>query len=1181
MLDLYDPEQPEFAALVNPALDPHIELLGAVRVDFDPPERTALEQYDVSVPYFEAPPDALEGQYLATQVVNFRKHADGTARFELTTVDTAHFDAERGLVVTDPSVFPGLTIGGTFGLVRTVDCVGFVSGWATTGDHFGGDAAGWIGGGFLGLLPFPIDNGQSRRFTIPVPCNEPVTITLNAADDTAIDGGCGCAAGPVPSGPVRNEPGEGCEVAQGELKALSCTLASEHRSPSLQSASVLDGASGVDPLLSLQLSFDGAVAVPEGAIVLRDESGRVVGGRVVVSGSAASFVPEIRLRYGKTYTLAVSGVVSESGDLLPGRSMTFRTFEPEIVQHIAGVDARDVAWLGPNAWPDPAAVGLSPCSDLIAVAEGDAHELDHLGGIRIYDVSGLSDEPPLLSSVRTAGVDRALRFAAGPPVAPLDRPAFSGPFLMSVDGPGGPSRFGVWRLFDLSQFPALTAVSSRLINQSQESLARIAGVDAPLAPSAPYDLGALTQLVPNDTGLPLDVAGFGTEVSYVANTPFIGLQAIVPNQMRADFLADPQVHGTLRGGREARQSAPIRAVATLGDADPSRAVVVAVAETFGQNDLLLTDPQLSAVADSFLLGGKALAIAGLRGWPSRLDPRAESTVPRDLVAAMCQAGAVCVVAVDKVRRRFDPGLISPGLSFGQGYIKTPGGSPRGMAGDRFTQLLLVADGTAGLSIVDLAIPGGRRDHDGDGIDDRVLGTVDLGGARAEQVAVYRDSTGALMAVVAAGAGGLFNIQVTPGDAPRDDGGLIITAPGADDGASLGLEPRDGEGDTEPPLPPTAEPECPAVQFDPYPDQQTQAFGFDKVGGKRLVHVSLDKAGSTQVKVTISPFDPRWRYYLINVDAAMLRVDGDEPIGGGKTQLELLQPETVLSLRGQNPETPLGKDLHDNPKHAWTLLQVKKGSLHGPDMGTLLVHLYKKRVIPLLSYYRVANSLFLGDPAAKPECGEPPPPGAPTWPEPQLDPEALKQRLNQVFKQTVLEITDIVSNQDTHAPYDLDGNGCVDVYGEPGCECDEGRLVDDAFPRSLALSSDNPRIFHVDCVRYHESCGDPDFKQLVGWAPGAPYAVVSNLGDVQRTMGHELLHLWDVGALNDLVASDNVMHFSSGSRTGDMLRYRPQPRRKGGGEDWQWNAIRRCDANSRAEFGVLCGDNIRQAGTGGN
>ncbi len=69
---------------------------------------------------------------------------------------------------------------------------------------------------------------------------------------------------------------------------------------------------------------------------------------------------------------------------------------------------------------------------------------------------------------------------------------------------------------------------------------------------------------------------------------------------------------------------------------------------------------------------------------------------------------------------------------GMGKILTPGGRPLGAAGDPDSGLLYVADGTAGLSIIDLYSPGGTRDRINlgyastpDNIDDRVLGSVSV------------------------------------------------------------------------------------------------------------------------------------------------------------------------------------------------------------------------------------------------------------------------------------------------------------------------------------------------------------------------------------------------------------------------------------------------------------------------
>src|SRR5262249_21525527 len=178
VLDLNDPNHPEFAALTNPALAQHFDQLGAVRVDLDPPDAVAQRQFDVSVP---APANAtLSDQFFATRVVSFRDYPDGFPRYELTAIDLAHLDQAHGVVVTDPvptTVFPGLKIGGTFGLHRALECLGLISGWVSIGDYFG-DKGGFVGGdsGPGGLLPFPIDQSAPQQFQLLVPCNQPVVV---------------------------------------------------------------------------------------------------------------------------------------------------------------------------------------------------------------------------------------------------------------------------------------------------------------------------------------------------------------------------------------------------------------------------------------------------------------------------------------------------------------------------------------------------------------------------------------------------------------------------------------------------------------------------------------------------------------------------------------------------------------------------------------------------------------------------------------------------------------------------------------------------------------------------------------------------------------------------------------------------------------------------------------------
>src|SRR5262249_896842 len=290
--------------------------------------------------------------------------------------------------------------------------------------------------------------------------------------------------------------------------------------------------------------------------------------------------------------------------------------------------------------------------------------------------------------------------------------------------------------------------------------------------------------VPQDLGVPEDIASFGIEIAYIANSPFIGLQAIVPDQIDVRELVDKQVTGTLHPRDEQNkplESAPIRGVTTLNDPDPKKAVVIALEQEKGEQKLLLIDPGLAdqskqpLIKSTFKLpdGGVPLVVKALRDWPMRLDPAdPASTVIRDLAVVTGDGGGATVIAVSNANpppvgppapAGFDESgaLLAPGLSPGIGQIATTGKSPRGIAVDPPTQLALVADGTAGLGIVDLSVPGGTRDDDHDSVDDRVLATVGLGGGRAPSVTVFRSKLGALIPAVASGASGLHFLQVPP------------------------------------------------------------------------------------------------------------------------------------------------------------------------------------------------------------------------------------------------------------------------------------------------------------------------------------------------------------------------------------------------------------------------------------
>ena len=162
---------------------------------------------------------------------------------------------------------------------------------------------------------------------------------------------------------------------------------------------------------------------------------------------------------------------------------------------------------------------------------------------------------------------------------------------MSIDGPGAPDRFGVWRLWDLSGYPTITPVAARLISLSDNAMARMTGVDTVVGvPTGYTDLSQLYEYVPKDIGVPESLASFGVAAAYIANTLNIGLEVIVPSQMGSRPLVDEQVQALFHGTSDPNKSVPIRAVDTLNDPDPSQALVVGVEQgVAGVNKLVLSD----------------------------------------------------------------------------------------------------------------------------------------------------------------------------------------------------------------------------------------------------------------------------------------------------------------------------------------------------------------------------------------------------------------------------------------------------------------------------------------------------------------------------------------------------------------------------------------------------------------
>ena len=708
-----------------------VELIGAVDLAF---EGTAQVNIDISVP---APGDALEDdQYIATQIVNFR------GSDEQTLVDVASYDAGSGLVTTEfVGGLPLIVTSGLLGIHRANECLAYATGFAKIGDAF---TNGVIPGGVLGAsLPFAVTTTALKQFTVPVPCNQSLTIEITDFTDQPIDDKpCGPAGG----------------LSRGESCQLLGPLSDDENPPIVQDTSVLEGGVGVDPLAPLEVVY--SESMDPGSVIgsceVTDGAGHGVSGKCNLSadGRVLSFLPDTRLRFDESYTFRVQGVTDLGGNLATEDvSASFRTFKPLLLGHIP-IDARDVAWL------EPEGLGLAPCDDVVVVAEGNdglvsrdggGQRPDFEGGVSFFDVTDLTVDPVFLSRSETAGVDRGVFALAGEASITTtgeDAATFDGPFLASVDGPRGretdsaPGASSIW-----SAFPEITPVASRLINQSARTFAALNTGD----PTTTV-LGTQIELVPNELGVPIDIAGFGTQVSYVANIPFIGLQAVVLDGLNSDVLAVPQVDATLAG--------QYRAV------DAAQGVILAVEQEEGGNSIDLIDPDLSGVLSSYDLprAGRPADVSLLTEWLAFATQESEAPEPLDLAIAVC-GSAVCVVPVDLTSRTFAPTLLDRGV----GEIEAPGGDPVAIASDRDRSLLYVA-GWGGLHIVDLLNPGGGMlDENADEVDDRVLSTTQLGESVPQSIAHFVSRFGEPVVAVTVPGDGVYLVQVGPAVIEEDTG----------------------------------------------------------------------------------------------------------------------------------------------------------------------------------------------------------------------------------------------------------------------------------------------------------------------------------------------------------------------------------------------------------------------------
>ncbi len=137
-------------------------------------------------------------------------------------------------------------------------------------------------------------------------------------------------------------------------------------------------------------------------------------------------------------------------------------------------------------------------TSLLWWAEGDTYHADSEGGVVVYEVTDPTTLVAPVADAKTAGVDRAIAATDDSPLTVTGTGAgtYQGPFLMTVDGPGGHERYGAWRVFNLTPAGggavALNAIDTRIVNLSRQAYDRVSGVDDPfLPPSGFTDLSQL------------------------------------------------------------------------------------------------------------------------------------------------------------------------------------------------------------------------------------------------------------------------------------------------------------------------------------------------------------------------------------------------------------------------------------------------------------------------------------------------------------------------------------------------------------------------------------------------------------------------------------------------------------------------------------------------------------------
>src|SRR5262249_15679826 len=132
-----------------------------------------------------------------------------------------------------------------------------------------------------------------QKFAIPVPCHRPIEVTLRTRTGaTAATATCGSTDGPG-------------------SQAQCAVVTDASTPPFVEAPSVNNNDTDVDRLTPPSLMFNETVNVDTASCPVKDSKGNALPARCAidpVDGRTVQIVPDIRLQYGKQYTVQVSGV---------------------------------------------------------------------------------------------------------------------------------------------------------------------------------------------------------------------------------------------------------------------------------------------------------------------------------------------------------------------------------------------------------------------------------------------------------------------------------------------------------------------------------------------------------------------------------------------------------------------------------------------------------------------------------------------------------------------------------------------------------------------------------------------------------------------------------------------------------------------------------------------------------